>query len=216
MCPECAAIGHAKRDARTDLTGKRALLTGGRAKIGMYIALRLLRDGAHDDHDPLPRDAVRRSRRCPTRATGSPPPQDRRHRPARDPAQVIELADAVASDSPSTFSSTTPRRRCAARPGAYKPLVDASVRAVARHGPLPELLTFDAARRRASSRSRSRCRATRSSPRRRATPATLTAEAMAAGSSSLERLAAGTAIDAGVPTRTTSTAGRSTSTRSSR
>ena len=31
----------------TDLTGRRALLTGGRAKIGMYIALRLLRDGAH-------------------------------------------------------------------------------------------------------------------------------------------------------------------------
>src|SRR6478609_4863144 len=47
LCPDCAARSHAKRDQRTDLTGKRALLTGGRAKIGMYIALRLLRDGAH-------------------------------------------------------------------------------------------------------------------------------------------------------------------------
>ncbi|MBU1587361.1 MAG: short-chain dehydrogenase, partial [Actinobacteria bacterium] len=47
LCPDCAAMSHTKRDARTDLTGKRALLTGGRAKIGMYIALRLLRDGAH-------------------------------------------------------------------------------------------------------------------------------------------------------------------------
>ncbi|HWU21422.1 MAG TPA: short-chain dehydrogenase, partial [Nocardioides sp.] len=47
LCPSCAALSHAKRDARTDLSGKRALLTGGRAKIGMYIALRLLRDGAH-------------------------------------------------------------------------------------------------------------------------------------------------------------------------
>lgn len=47
LCPRCAAENHAKRDARTDLTGRRALLTGGRAKIGMYIALRLLRDGAH-------------------------------------------------------------------------------------------------------------------------------------------------------------------------
>ncbi|HPZ34527.1 MAG TPA: short-chain dehydrogenase, partial [Microbacteriaceae bacterium] len=47
LCPECAALSHAKRDARTDLSGMRALLTGGRAKIGMYIALRLLRDGAH-------------------------------------------------------------------------------------------------------------------------------------------------------------------------
>ena len=34
LCPDCAAMSHAKRDARTDLTGKRALLTGGRAKIG--------------------------------------------------------------------------------------------------------------------------------------------------------------------------------------
>src|SRR5690606_25342525 len=33
LCPECAAFNHAKRDARTDLTGRRALLTGGRAKI---------------------------------------------------------------------------------------------------------------------------------------------------------------------------------------
>ena len=46
LCPGCAAFNHARRDARTDLTGRRALLTGGRAKIGMYIALRLLRDGA--------------------------------------------------------------------------------------------------------------------------------------------------------------------------
>ena len=47
LCPDCAAMSHAKRHQRTDLTGKRALLTGGRSKIGMYIALRLLRDGAH-------------------------------------------------------------------------------------------------------------------------------------------------------------------------
>ena len=47
LCPACAAMSHRKRGARTDLAGKRALLTGGRAKIGMHIALRLLRDGAH-------------------------------------------------------------------------------------------------------------------------------------------------------------------------
>ena len=47
LCPECAALNRSKRDATTDLAGRRALLTGGRAKIGMYIALRLLRDGAH-------------------------------------------------------------------------------------------------------------------------------------------------------------------------
>ncbi|PRC54807.1 short-chain dehydrogenase, partial [Mycobacterium sp. ITM-2017-0098] len=33
LCPECAALNRAKRDARTDLTGRTALLTGGRAKI---------------------------------------------------------------------------------------------------------------------------------------------------------------------------------------
>ena len=39
LCPSCAAMSHAKRDQRTDLTGRRALLTGGRAKIGMYLSL---------------------------------------------------------------------------------------------------------------------------------------------------------------------------------
>ena len=34
LCPTCAAMSHAKRDQGTDLTGRRALLTGGRAKIG--------------------------------------------------------------------------------------------------------------------------------------------------------------------------------------
>jgi hypothetical protein len=66
LCPDCAALNRAKRDARTDLTGRRALLTGGRAKIGMYIALRLLRDGAHTTITRC--DA---SRRCPTAPTGS-------------------------------------------------------------------------------------------------------------------------------------------------
>ena len=61
LCPTCAAMSHAKRDQSTDLTGKRALLTGGRAKIGMYIALRLLRDGAHTTITTrFPKDAVRR------------------------------------------------------------------------------------------------------------------------------------------------------------
>ncbi|MBA3328497.1 MAG: short-chain dehydrogenase, partial [Solirubrobacterales bacterium] len=36
LCPACATINRGHRDARTNLTGRRALLTGGRAKIGMY------------------------------------------------------------------------------------------------------------------------------------------------------------------------------------
>ena len=43
LCPDCAAMSHTRRDQGTDLRGRRALLTGGRAKIGMYIALMLLR-----------------------------------------------------------------------------------------------------------------------------------------------------------------------------
>src|SRR4051794_41463679 len=60
LCPTCAALSHAKRDQRTDLTGRRALLTGGRAKIGMYIAPRLLRGGAHlTITTRFPKDAAR-------------------------------------------------------------------------------------------------------------------------------------------------------------
>src|SRR3546814_13188754 len=36
LCPDCAAMSHAKRNARADLTGKRAVLTGGRAKNGRH------------------------------------------------------------------------------------------------------------------------------------------------------------------------------------
>ena len=78
LCPPCAELNHSRRDARTDLTGRRALLTGGRAKIGMYIALRLLRDGAHTTITTrFPHDAARRfarSRAAPRR--GSAPDRD--------------------------------------------------------------------------------------------------------------------------------------------
>ncbi|TDD94773.1 SDR family NAD(P)-dependent oxidoreductase [Actinomadura rubrisoli] len=61
LCPECARENAARRHARCDLRGRRALVTGGRVKIGFQVALKLLRDGA----DVLvttrfPRDAARR------------------------------------------------------------------------------------------------------------------------------------------------------------
>ena len=46
LCPTCAADHYARRTARADLTGRRALITGGRIKIGYQTALKLLRDGA--------------------------------------------------------------------------------------------------------------------------------------------------------------------------
>lgn len=46
LCPNCAEYNYQKRSQRTDLTGRIALITGGRIKIGYQVALRLLRDGA--------------------------------------------------------------------------------------------------------------------------------------------------------------------------
>lgn len=46
LCPECAAFNLLKRKETTDLTGRIALLTGGRKKIGLKIGLKLLRAGA--------------------------------------------------------------------------------------------------------------------------------------------------------------------------
>ncbi|MFG2042382.1 SDR family NAD(P)-dependent oxidoreductase [Dactylosporangium sp. NPDC048998] len=61
MCAECAAGNGARRTARCDLTGRRALVTGGRIKIGFETALKLLRDGAEVVVTTrFPRDAARR------------------------------------------------------------------------------------------------------------------------------------------------------------
>lgn len=46
LCPKCAEFNYAKRFQTADLTGRKALVTGGRLKIGYQTALRMLRDGA--------------------------------------------------------------------------------------------------------------------------------------------------------------------------
>jgi NAD(P)-dependent dehydrogenase (short-subunit alcohol dehydrogenase family) len=196
LCPQCAAMSHAKRDARTDLTGKRALLTGGRAKIGMYIALRLLRDGAHTTITTrFPRDAVRRF-------SALPDSGDWLHRlrvvgiDLRDPAQVIALADSVAEQGPLDILINNAAQTVRRTKGAYQPLVDAEL-APLPDGPLPELVTFghtnDAHPLSLAAAARIGCAETDAAAKADA----LTEAAMTAGSSSLERLAAGTAIDAG-------------------
>src|SRR5205085_3471608 len=100
LCPACAARNHERRNVRVDLTGRRALLTGGRAKIGMYIALRLLRDGAHTTITTrFPHDAVRRFSELEDSAEWI----DRLKIVGidlRDPTQVISLADEVAAAGP--------------------------------------------------------------------------------------------------------------------
>ncbi|EOM78423.1 SDR family NAD(P)-dependent oxidoreductase [Rhodococcus rhodnii] len=131
LCPDCAAANHAKRDQRTDLRGRRALLTGGRAKIGMYIALRLLRDGADlTITTRFPQDAIRRFRALEDA-------DDWLHRlhvvgiDLRDPAQVIALADSVAEGGPLDILINNAAQTVRRSPGAYSALVEAEA------GPLP-------------------------------------------------------------------------------
>ncbi|GAA2610357.1 SDR family oxidoreductase [Paractinoplanes durhamensis] len=144
LCPECAATNHAKRDARTDLTGRRALLTGGRAKIGMYIALRLLRDGAHlTITTRFPHDAVRRF-------TAMPDSADWLHRlrvvglDLRDPAQVTALADSVAAHGPLDILINNAAQTVRRTPGSYAAIAAAERRPLP-DGPLPELEFFGTA-----------------------------------------------------------------------
>ncbi|MEM9185429.1 MAG: SDR family oxidoreductase [Planctomycetota bacterium] len=47
LCPACAELNWSKRNQACDLTGRYALVTGGRVKIGYQAALKLLRAGAH-------------------------------------------------------------------------------------------------------------------------------------------------------------------------
>ncbi len=61
LCPTCAQENRDKRIQRTDLSGRKALLTGGRIKIGFYLALKMLRDGAEVwATTRFPVDAVKR------------------------------------------------------------------------------------------------------------------------------------------------------------
>ncbi|MET7430999.1 MULTISPECIES: SDR family NAD(P)-dependent oxidoreductase [Streptomyces] len=124
LCQKCAAENRAKRDARADLTGKRALLTGGRAKIGMYIALRLLRDGAHTTITTrFPKDAIRRFKAMEDSA-------DWIHRlevvgiDLRDPGQVVALADQVAAAGPLDILINNATQTVRRLPSAYAALVD--------------------------------------------------------------------------------------------
>ncbi len=194
LCPACAAFNRTKRDARTDLTGRRALLTGGRAKIGMYIALRLLRDGAHTTITTrFPSDAVRRFSAMEDSA-------DWLHRlrivgiDLRDPAQVVALADSVAAAGPLDILINNAAQTVRRSPGSYSHLV-AAESAPLPDGPLPDVLSLSGTVREHSQE----LTALAEHPLAATglTANALTALALTAGSSSLERVAAGTAIDAG-------------------
>lgn len=91
LCPDCAADNRARRALATDLGGRRALLTGGRVKIGFQLALMMLRDGVELlVTSRFPHDTERRFRAVP----GSEKWLDRLTVLAvdlRDPRQVLGL-----------------------------------------------------------------------------------------------------------------------------
>jgi NAD(P)-dependent dehydrogenase (short-subunit alcohol dehydrogenase family) len=61
MCPGCARLNAARRVARCDLSGRHAVVTGARIKIGFHVALKMLRDGADVVATTrFPADAARR------------------------------------------------------------------------------------------------------------------------------------------------------------
>jgi NAD(P)-dependent dehydrogenase (short-subunit alcohol dehydrogenase family) len=194
LCPDCAARNRARREARTDLTGRRALLTGGRAKIGMYIALRLLRDGAQTTITTrFPRDAARRFAAIEDSA-------DWLHRlrviglDLRDPAQVLALADDVGAQGSLDIlinnAAQTVRRSAA----AYA-LLAAAVAAPLGPGPLPELVTIGTAD--GDHGSALPGQRGYAGPHWAPTPHVLSELSLATGSASPARVAAGQAIDAG-------------------
>ncbi|URM88921.1 SDR family NAD(P)-dependent oxidoreductase [Streptomyces sp. MRC013] len=193
LCPSCAAENRARRDARTDLTGRRALLTGGRAKIGMYIALRLLRDGAHTTVTTrFPNDAIRRFK-------AQPDSDEWIHRlkvvgiDLRDPAQVVALADSVAAAGPLDILINNAAQTVRRSRRAYSELV------AAESAPLPtgELPAAEVIGTFGSGAVESV--AALPSPRSGdgLTAQDVTDLALVGGSATPARIAAGTAIDAG-------------------
>ncbi|MBD5786023.1 SDR family NAD(P)-dependent oxidoreductase [Cellulosimicrobium terreum] len=200
LCPACATIHHAKRGARTDLNGRRALLTGGRAKIGMYIALRLLRDGADlTITTRFPRDAVRRF-------SAMEDSGDWLHRlhvvgiDLRDPAQVVSLADHVASQGPLDVLINNAAQTVRRSPGAYTRIADAEQAPLAAEA--ERLITTFGHTSDAHPRALAGSVSELSSPalaieRATRTADELVAQSLTAEAASLERLVAGTSIDAG-------------------
>ncbi|MFJ8885782.1 SDR family NAD(P)-dependent oxidoreductase [Streptomyces sp. NPDC102402] len=194
LCQQCAKENRDRRDARTDLSGRRALLTGGRAKIGMYIALRLLRDGAHTTITTrFPNDAIRRFK-------AMPDSDEWIHRlkivgiDLRDPAQVVALADSVAAEGPLDILINNAAQTVRRSPQAYSELLAAESAPLptgelpAAHvigtfgsGTVDRVAALPAARKEGEG----------------LTAQDVTGLALVTGSASPARIAAGTAIDAG-------------------
>ncbi|MFJ1754087.1 SDR family oxidoreductase [Kitasatospora sp. NPDC088134] len=132
LCPDCAADNTARRALSTDLTGRRALLTGGRVKIGFQLALMMLRDGAELlVTSRFPHDTLRRF----TAAEGS---GQWLHRlrivgiDLRDPRQVLGLCEQLRAEGrPLDILVNNAAQTLRRPPESYALL------AAGEHGPVP-------------------------------------------------------------------------------
>ncbi|MBB2943490.1 NAD(P)-dependent dehydrogenase (short-subunit alcohol dehydrogenase family) [Actinoplanes lutulentus] len=128
LCPACAVTHHRHRNAVTDLNGRRAVVTGGRVKIGFQVALKLLRSGAEVTAvTRFPADAARRYAQEPDaadwltslRVIGAD---------LRDPRQVLDLADRLAENGRPLDILINNAAQTVRRPSwAYQPLVAAEL-----------------------------------------------------------------------------------------
>ncbi|TDU06666.1 enoyl-ACP reductase-like protein [Streptomyces sp. 846.5] len=120
LCPTCAAENLSRREARADLRGRRAVLTGGRVKIGFQLALMLLRDGAELlVTSRFPKDTVRRFRAAPGSGAWL-------HRltvvgiDLRDPRQVLGLCEQLRAEGrPLDILVNNAAQTVRRPPGAY-------------------------------------------------------------------------------------------------
>jgi len=164
----------------------------------MYIALRLLRDGAHTTITTrFPQDAVRRFAEMDDSAEWL-------HRlrvvglDLRDPSQVIALADEVASRGSLDILINNAAQTVRRSPEAYAHLARAA-QAPLPAGPLPEVVTLGRAGAGGAGAGAAGLAngAGLGDAGWAPTPHALTALALTAGSASPDRIATGTAIDAG-------------------
>ena len=136
LCPDCGDFNYARRTPKADLTGRVAVVTGARVKIGYQAALMLLRNGATVVAvTRFPRDAAERYAREPDFSSFKDRLQvyglDLRHIPsvevfADHMAQVLTTLDFVVNNAAQTV-----RRP----PGWYRHLLGAETEDIRRASP---------------------------------------------------------------------------------
>ncbi|WP_141494992.1 SDR family NAD(P)-dependent oxidoreductase, partial [Kytococcus schroeteri] len=173
---------------------------GGRAKIGMYIALMLLRDGAElTITTRFPRDAARRFAAQPDHEDWI----DRLHIVGidlRDPTQVIALADEVAAGGPLDVLINNACQTVRRAPGSYSHLTEGEKQPLTGDELRPAMLAFDRiseAHPAALVGSLAEHAVAHADGGGTLTASDMTRLALRAGSASLEAHRAGTALDAG-------------------